>query len=738
MSHMSPLRQKLNEAASELRIANHNNSRASRVKKLVEQSLADWGAVNVEGNGGVLGLESYTKSVPLRNDAFNAVTDGDPTAMMRDLQELKMAPRHIMQVTEDCLNLFDGNNTLVNIMSDVESVPNAHTPLAHVVGRTSASQIASQEGNFGLEAFGDDINRLASDDRLTMNLIIMRPWDNIMDKALARVTQSSPIVTVKVPSPEAYDWGKTQDANSTAQSRFGGNTYRLRDLYRNPSPVNSAPQKVIPLAANDSKSVLFQTGATHFKTGVDVSLLDLSRNAAVFTHAHVDRTDLIADGGFLDSVVISVLDGSTTEYFGLETRAFDLAMFTMSPSHKSSGQRQVIMECVLPITSATKQYKGGNSTIAAALTDAKIVASIRINATLNIQTGILQASGSVNLELKPLTPGATISGSTTTKFNGLVTAVAAYSVDLRFNEENQRKANLAVWVNYYETQFPVPRSRIYFTEYSMSQEIDENAIAATSSIVALGNGRRGLDVIVNGLNDISGALEFAAANPDIASVNTLDEQSMAGALVKPTVVTTTIDFDDEQVNTMNESTRLVEIHGRFRARFLSMCTLLMAKSLMLNQYKGGEQPVIKAWVHSSIADLVIGITDYHPELKDATTTASGADYSMLLPNGYRLDVIKSNLDCLQQRIYAVPVIESDMGGVLSAASIRDCGTITTNYTATNSGATVRRVATSTREIVMMSNRVGLCLEVKGIQAQLGDLGYTKIALNADRSESLAV
>lgn len=739
----NPLRKRVIQAAKEMELKSGRQALGSRVHDLTTKVIGNWGAL-VPSSNGAFGLESLSEVTVKRNEGFDALVDGDPRELMQGLRELGLSSRHIESVALECLTIFDGGRkaTVDSLVRSNYDAQGQVAPMSRVVGRTAAASVLGDNGGVGIEAFGDDINRLSTDDRLTMDLVIMRPWDNIMDKGLARVSESSPVVTIRVPSPEAWDWANTQQANSTAATRFS-NTYKLRDLYRNPTPVNSAAKKIVAIPANDSKSVLFGDAAHLFyKPNVEVSLLDLSRNTAVIGYDQVDRTDLIADGGILDGILVSLTNpnGGTpiTEVFKVNTRPLDRAMFVISPNNKASGQRQVILDCILPITSATTQYNGSASTIAAAFTTAKIQASIRITATLDIQRGLMQAGGSVQLALLPLASGAVISGGNTTLFGNLTCALAGYSADLYFDEENQRKANMAVWVNYYELQFVVPRSRIYFTEYALTQDLDNNAVEATSSVVALGNGRRGLDIIVNALNDVADSLTVAAANPEFALVNDLDEQSFAASLVKPTVVTTSIDFDTETINNMNESTKLTEIHGRFRARFLAMCTELMAKSLMLNQYKGGERPVIKAWVHSTIADLVIGITDYHPDLKDAASIAAGADYSMVLPNGYRLDVIKSNFDCLQQRIYAVPVIESDMSSIISAASIRDCGTVTTNYTPTNRGSVTRRVATTTREIVMMSNKVGMCLEIKGLQGQVGNIGYAKLALNTDSSDSLLI
>lgn len=736
MNFNQEMRNRVRKTAEDMRISQKKINLAADAHRLTCSVLNDWGSVSV---GGQLGLESLGHNELKRNQEFDAVKDGDVSKLMQGLQKIGYAPRHIEEVAEQCLSIYDGEKSFHSIVSGGQQVDGKHAPMSMVVGRTQAGKInLNQEA--GLEAFGVDSDRLNTDDRLTMDLAIMRPAENIMDKALARVSSNSPVVTIRVPSPEAFDWGKTQEANSTVESRYGeSNTYRMRDLYRNPVPVNSAPKRIVPLAANDSKDQLWNDEKGYYKVATTISTLDLAKVTTDVGGGHIDRTDLVADGAIVDKVIVSLKAGSTTEYFGVDTRVFELAMFNISPSSKDSGQRQVILDVVLPLNEDTKQWDGTASTLAAQLTDAKIRVAIRLNATLNIKNGLVEASGTSSLTLVPLADGTAISGATTTLFGTMTSTVVAYGIESYYNEENMRKANLALWVQYYEMQFVVPRSRIYFTDYSiMGQEADENAIAFTSSTVALGNGRRGLDTIVNALNDIAAGQKFLADNPEIASVNSVGEQSFAQSLVKPTVVSAKIDFGVEELNTMNESTRLVEIHGRFRARLLSMATALFAKSLMLNQYKAGERPVLKAWVHSTIADLVIGITDYHPELNDKEATATGADYSMVLPNGYRLDVIKSNFDCLQQRIYIVPVIESDMSSIISAAQIRDCGTVSTNYIPTINGASTRRFATTTREIVMMTNKVGLMLEVVGLQTQLGAIGHDAVALAPNYSEDLAV
>lgn len=735
MSFNPELRRRVRNAAAGLNINQENLSIAQRAFSLTCDVLKDWNAVQTAGNGR-FGIESLGEAVT-RVANFDAMSEATPERLMEGLRDLKMAPRHIEQTAEQCLELFDGDRKPITILNAANASANL-IPMSTVVGRDMAARLMAEDG-IGLEAFGDDINRLASDDRVTMTLTIMRPAENIMDKALARVSDSSPIVTVKVPAPEVFDWAKTQEANSTVASRHGAaNLSRLRDLYRNPQPVNSAPKRILAQTANDSGSVLWNNTTKYYKTGKKAPIIDLSRLGNNFTYDHIDRTDLVSDGAVVDGVIVKIVSGANTEYFGLSTKVFEQAVFSISGSSKDSGQRQVILDGTFAIKSDSTEYDDSTSVIAAALTDAKIQIDFRLTATLNIKTGVLEGSGNVELKLVALADGTPISGGTTTLFNAMTASLDAFSVEAYFDEENMRKANLSIQTNYYEQQFAVPRGRVYFADYALSQEVDENNIATTSTVMALGNGRRGLDTIVSALNEIAEGQKFAIDFPEVATSNSIAEQSFAASLVKPTVVSSVLDFADEEINVMNESTRLTELHGRFRARLLEMATSLFAHSLMLNQYKGGERPVIKAWAHSTIADLIIGITDYYPELADKAATATGADYSMLLPNGYRLDVIKSNFDCLIGRVYMVPVIESDMTSILSAAQIRDCGMVSTNYIPTVNGASMRRFATTTREIVMMSNKVGMLLEVRGLQTQLGNIGHEPLPLNANTNPALAI
>lgn len=703
---------------------------ASKVSGITASVLNDWHATASSESA----LESLGSVIKM-NSSFDSAQDASPDILIDKLKnELNMSDRHAVSVAVEVMRLTDGNFKPLNVLDDTAATESMMANAINVVGRDMAAEIMS-ERDFGLEAFGSDMDSLAVDNRLSVTLAIMRPFDNIMDKGFARIQEESAIVTVKIPVPEVYDYSKTVQANSTSQSRNQGNTTRVRDLLRNPSMVNSAPKKVVAIAANDSNGVLWNNLPAYYTAGKEVQLVDIALDSNTVGFDKADRSDVIAEGGYITAVIIKLTGtaggAARTEYFSVPTSAWAGSGFVPAPNQARSGERMVLFQLNYPITATTTQYDGSASNIAEVLTDATLQVKLTFTGRVDLSTGELHGNGDVRLSLIKGANVTAIGATTNTMFGTLAGVVQAYSTDLSWDEENQRKANLGIWMNYSTQQFAVPRSRVYLTEYSLSQELDQNAVATTSMVMGVGNGRRGLDILATTLNQVASSNNLAETYPEIATLNRLDDTSMASSQVKPLCLTATVDLSDENVNTMNETTRLSEMSARLQHRLQAMISTLLSKSLMSAQYKGGETPVFKVFTHATIADIILNAPQYVQALETNAATASGADISIMLGKVARLDIIKSSMDCLQSRLIAVPVLESDMESIFTAASIRDCGTVTTNYTPTNGGATVRRMASMSREILLFSNRVGLVLTVTGIEYQLGAYGTVPQSLNTD-------
>ena len=716
LSELSKLSQKSVKAAN---VKAANAGLASRVHDVVMSVLGETQALITETG---MGIESLATPVR-RNKNFDVEANFPVNKLVQKLQTLEGMPESkIESITTDVLRVLDGQCAPGDVVRDMPS-GTSYGPLSGLVGTTAAGNVVNND--IGVEAWGEDINLVASDERVTLEMLIMRPFNSTEDKIWARVPTDSNIITVQVPNPSVYNWLKTQSGLSI--DRNENNNTQLRDLYRDPSTVNSAPQPMIPQKAADTNNVLWN-GTTFLKVGLRTNMMDLCMISNTFGYDHADRSDLICEGGKIRNVVIALTDGTTTEFFQTETNAFKRAALVPNPNSRDSGDRQAIMPFYAMITAGDLMSNGTASTLAATFTDSTVQVRVDLTVTLSLKYGDITSSATTQLDLVSNTANGAPSDAETTAANKLTATVVAIDPALYFDEENYRKSNLAIWVNYNQNQFAMPRARNYFTEYQLNQQIDVNAVQATSSIMSLGNSYRSLGIIVDALNDVATAATYANRNAATAKYNQLDESSMVSSLVKPQVYTTTIDFGDEEVAVMNESTRPYEMQGRARSRILSMVAELYAKTLMINQYNAGEQVVLKAVAYSSIADVLLGITDYRPDAATKVATAAGADFSLLLPNGYRLDVVKTTFDCMVNRIVILPSREGNGADLTNTGHILDRGTASAIYAPTNYGATVRRVVSTCREILMVTNPIGLMIQIANIDKMLGSFDTTPMAL----------
>lgn len=719
MTSLNELAKVSRRAAAAARIDGRTAKLCDQVHHAVTTVLGKTQALLTETG---MGIESFETAVR-RNKNFDVETNFPVDALVKQVSEIPGMPKsHVEGIVLDCLRVLDGQCSPSDVVRDVPKGA-GYGAFADLVG--GAASTALTNSDIGVEAWGEDINMVASDERVTMELLIMRPFNSTEDKLWARVPTDSNIITVNVPNPSVFNWLRTQSGLSI--DRNESNNTQMRDLYRDPSTVNSAPQPMIPQTAADTNKVLWNN-TTFISVGKRANMMDLCMIANTFGYDHADRSDLICEGGKIRNVVISLSDGTTTEYFQVETNSFKRAMLVPNPNSGDSGDRQAIMPFYATITAGDTTRDGTASTLAATFTTSTLKVRVDLTATLSLKYGNFTSAATTEIELVSNTTGGTPTDPETTEANKLTAVVVAIDPALYFDEENYRKSNLAIWVNYNQNQFAMPRARNYFTEYQLNQQIDANAVQATSSIMSLGNSYRSLGIIVDALNEVATAVNYANRNATSAKYNQLDETSMVSSLVKPQVFTTTIDFADEDVAVMNESTRMYEMKGRVRSRITAMVAELYVKSLMINQYNAGEQVVLKALAYSSIADVLLGVDDYRPNASDKAETASGADFSLLLPNGYRLDVVKTTFDCMVNRIVILPSREGNGADLTNTGQILDRGTASAIYAPTNYGATVRRVVSTCREILMVTNPIGLMIEVANINKMIGSFNSTPIAL----------
>lgn len=603
-----------------------------------------------------------------------------------------------------------------------------------VVGRNAFGRIEA-DNIAATESFGVNIDSLQQDNRLNIVLTLLRAFDSIIDKVLPRVSQENATITVKIPQTQVYDLSKSNDPSAAV--RYGAaNLIPLVQLYRNPSPVNTAAKNILVNTANDlTPSVIDQNNGNAILVGARVNMFDLSRIPGVMGKDHIDFSDLVADGGRIDFLIVNAVHtdtATTTEQFNIPTGWLSQAVFTKPANNLDSGDEITNIKTGTMLRAGSKTTTG-TSTILATYTDAVIQLDVTFNADLNLKTSELFGSGHVRATLKPVAgkTDADISAATKADFAKLSFSIYSFQPCLQFNEENLRTTTTAVRVNRSSVQYNIPMARNVVAEYSLTQVTDADVTQSINVVNMLGNTDRGLGIIESRLSDIAAANAFASANPEYASIVAPTKLSIAASICLPIALQQTLNFNDTNTLSMREAERLSDMHGRLRETLLSVLTQVCAEALYENCLDGSEEVVFKVITYSKIANMVFSIKDYHANLDDEVAKEGRADFSMRLPNGYRIDVIKTNFDSFRNKALIIPVRAAAPTDPTSFGTIRDCGSYVAGYNHINANGVESRTVTNTREIVFPTNPIGAILTINGIDDLL------KISLNSTVTSTAA-
>lgn len=642
------------------------------------------------------------------------------------VEDCGVLPAHVDSVATECARILSGN---INRLAIFEQTPTGadHMSIESIVGPQAMIGLR-HDARHAMEAFGGDIDKLQQDNRLNIIMAVLRSFNSIVDKVLPRVAEASNVVTIKTPAPEVYDLARSMNAASSVRNSAMTRT-PLVNLFKEPDAVSTQPQLIIPNAANDTDTVpsILAGGydETALVTGKKINLYDLTMDANRIGYTSGDFTDLVAEGGRIKKIFLRAThtDGTTvtTEDFAVPVTYLPTAVLTQSANANDSGDVNATVKAVFAVRPGRLKADGKPTAIFASYADAVVKLDTTLNVDLNLKTFNIEAGGTVSPNPIPAAGKTEISAATKADLAKISWSVVGFAPELYFDEENLRKTTTAVRVNYLQRQFVIPMGRNFVVDFALQQENDDNAASTVNVVAALGNSIRGMDIIESRLSDVSAQLAFLAENPEMTGENGIDPRNMsiAATLCLPYVVKTSIDYSDMKTAVMRESERLSDMHARLRETLLNALATVCAQSLYLNNLEAGERPVFKVITHSVVADLIFGIVDYHNELNDVVPVATGVDYSMELPNGYRIDVAKTNFVKYEGKILVFPVRENNPTHVTSFGTIRDRGSYTAQYTPINNQGVARRIVTNTREIVMPTNPIGAIITVTGLDAELG-------------------
>lgn len=670
-----------------------------------------------------------------RSDATDTAGSFDAAQVAQNLKGLNIEPARIPSLVQEAYDIMDGKSRNV---SDVvlAAGQGANTALGDVLGggglRGLSESIASQ-GGMSQEAWGPDINKLESDERTSFSLAIMRTATSTEDKIFGRVPVTENTIALRYANPSVYDFAATNKGIETIKSA-DPIQHSYIDLQSDPRPINSEPKPMIPNPDADVDGVLYKTpaGATTnlISVGANCNLKKLCLVSGKFGYDQYNLTDLIAEGGTIKTVRVSVSDGKTTEFFDENTSSMRKATYVKAPQGEDSGDVGVQMGIPFTLTPGMLTIDGKPSTLAAPFVKAVVSKDMTLSSTLNLKYGNLTSSISNGRVVVTSTDpdNAVVGDSLVQDAKKLTITVVAFDPGQRFDESNFRKSNMALWVNYGQNKVAMPRPINFFTDYALGQEDDQNVVEATAGVMNLGNSFRTLSIASGAMTDVAAATKYVQDTGVDRYQTALADMSLTHTQVRPIVFTSDLDFSNETVNTMDESTRIKQVSGRLMNRIIPMVADLIAQSLIGLTYNDGEEIVFKVLAHSYLADVLFGLYDYFPVGgAKPTSIPAGTSFSIPLPNGIRLDVVKVVWKTMEGKIAFFPSKE-DSTDLTNFGVIYSRGIASFMFNPTFDSATFRRCVSCQRELFVPTTIVGMVVRVTGLAAQLGSYGSDPIDL----------
>ena len=662
---------------------------------------------------GLESLQSIPKLIANKSESFALEYD--------KLQDFVKGCNVPVELQDDCAvevaRILQGGVSSAHLFLDKGRDNAKPIPLRQLYGPRSVGMMEVQ-ANQAMESFGEYSDKVTSDSRLAVASTVLRAHRSLIDRVLPRRPTEDPVVLIKIPSPEAYNLSLSQ--NLKASVRYQADKQPLIALYRDPSLVNTTPQVINPLKSNDSTTspVLLQDGVILPQKVANLFDLTLSTNTVGYNA--VDWTDLVSEGGSIGYILLqassTVAGVTTTEVFKIDTQYMRSAAFVTQTNVRDSGDRAANLRVVWTLNSASLQANGAATAIFGAFTNVNEMVDISFNADLNIKNSYVNGSGSWSTWLQTELPGG-VPNAIQTAANEITFTIIGWSPYLFFSEENMRKTTGAVRMNFREIEFLIPVGRNFIVDYSlMNQEVSEEVTSVVSEVISIGNSARSVTILDDTLNSVFSRLNYEANNPNVDWYTSVAQDFAAGTLSLPHVVVGSLNISGAQV--MRESERLSDVHSYITSRLLAYIADGHNKSMYTEQFEAGERARYKIVTSGPIAEILFGIDQYWNTLDDKEAVAKESYYSLKLPNGTRLDIIKSNFEYYANRMMVIPVRDAKPDDITSFGVILDRGTFTGQYTPVSNGAANKRIVANSREILFPTNPLGYLFTVVGIQAQL--------------------
>lgn len=577
-----------------------------------------------------------------------------------------------------------------------------------------APSLFSTVSNIGMpsqEAFGASIDKVLPDLRASLAVTLLQFHRGLMDRIMHRRTSASPYVKYVVPYSEVYDMLKSNDEDDKIRNQ-GDHIIPFIELYGDPRSVSSQLQPIIPLTANDKDGVLYADGFLKFN--VRANMFSLSKLANQLGKTHYNYTDLVSENVILDSVLVELTVGSKTEVFQIPLTNVNSSRLQMMPNTVDSGIRFAVVPYTYPLGKNSTTITGAKSELLADCTDTDFLRlEMTASATANIKYADVEGMGYINVTAYNKFK-APVSAAVTALAKNATLRLAAYSLDMRYSEENLRKSNLAIRHHVRTFDFEISNGRNILVDYSFEEELPEFLMSLVTEATSLGQDHRGIDVIIKQMMHVFDVTNVENQHPDFRDrLEKVGFQYVAAQLVRPVVYLNTIDLNN--VDNIRSGDELGDIRQYVEWELLNLVSLIYQNSFYKHQLRAGEAPVFKLFTSSVILENLLSIPHYHDHLnKETPVDGTTVEYRRILPNGTILDCVTVTYNYMRDKIVMIPYRENDPESVLNFGHHWDFGTFVAHYNPQLDNAVNKRVFSNSRAMPIPTNPMGLYLDVKNI------------------------
>lgn len=675
---------------------------------------------NVKKNLSIEDLSKDWQPTSLSGEALRQLVIDSGVVPNENIEEATILLGSLLCRAKSASSSVDFRESHFARLAGIESFGVNHTQLQRgmsVFPRALSDQLTSpgfRADTFlvGAESFGASMDTVLPDIRAAMTVTLLQFHRGLVDRVLHRRTNGTPYVRYVVPYAEIYDMLKSNDDNGEIRNN-GDHYIPFIELYGDPRAVSNTLTPIVPKKDLDTKGQLYADGFIRNKA-YRVNLFDLTVDADKMGYSHYNLTDVVSENVALDALLISVSDGSTTEYFELNVRQLNQSRLNMLPNVNDSGIRGVIFNYTFKLGKDSKTQSGATTTLLARCTDTDYLrAHISFTSEINLKYATTSGYGEIGVDAYNKNKAA-VNSEVTTMLEGLTFEVVAYKLDASFSEENLRKSNLAIRSNVRTFDFEISNGRNIMIDYSMQQELPEFLMSLVSEATALGQDHRALDIIVKELMHVYDVTHLENDDPNF--LDKLDKtgfQYVSSQMVRPVVYLQTIDLD--AVDTVRSSDYLGDVRQFTEWQLLNLTSLIYQNSFYTQQLNPGEKPKFKVITSAIIKDNMLSVPHIHNHLNvNESVDGNNVEYRRVLPDGTVLDVVTCTYNYMRDKIIMIPYRDNAPESFLNFGHNWDYGTFVAHYNPQIENGVNKRVFANSRTMVIPTCPIGLYIDVKNI------------------------